>query len=152
MARIVSIVNQKGGVGKTTTAVNLSASLAVAGRKILLIDLDPQANATTGLGIDKKNLRQSVYKYIMDPDTSTDGIIPTMIDKFFLLPSNSELVGAEVELVDAEDRAFRLKRFIERVKGDYDFIIIDSPPSLGLLTLNSIVASEGIMITLQCEF
>ncbi len=152
MAVIISIVNQKGGVGKTTTAVNLSASLAVAGRKVLLIDLDPQANATTGLGVSKKELKISVYRYIMDPEAPLDGIIPTMIDRFFLLPSNSELVGAEVELVEADDRAFRLRNFTERVRKDYDFIIIDSPPSLGLLTLNSIVASDGIIITLQCEF
>ncbi|MCX7944585.1 MAG: AAA family ATPase [Deltaproteobacteria bacterium] len=152
MGKVISIVNQKGGVGKTTTAVNLSASLAIADRRILLIDLDPQANATTGLGIDKKGLAQSIYKYILDPNSPSDGVLSTMMDKFFIIPSNSELVGAEVELVDVEDRAFRLKKFVDRIKDDYDYVIIDSPPSLGLLTLNSIVASDGILITLQCEF
>lgn len=152
MSRVVSIVNQKGGVGKTTTAVNLSASLAVAGKKVLLIDLDPQANATTGLGVNKRELKSSIYKYISDPDAEIDSILPMMIENFFLVPSNSELVGAEVELVDVEDRAFKLKRFISRIRDNFDYIIIDSPPSLGLLTLNSMVAADGILITLQCEF
>ncbi len=124
----------------------------MARRRVLLIDLDPQANATTGLGIDKRELKSSIYKFISDPDSEIDALLPTMIDSFYIIPSNSELVGAEVELVDVEDRALRLSRFISRLKDDFDYIVVDSPPSLGLLTLNSMVAADGILITLQCEF
>lgn len=151
MGRIIAIANQKGGVGKTTTAVNLSACLAAAGKKVLIIDLDPQGNATQGVGLDKNAQETTVYDAIANG--STDGlIVATEMENLFLLPANRELAGAEVELVDAERREYRLKEAVGKIADQYDYIFIDCPPSLGLLTLNGLVAAEGILITLQCEY
>lgn len=151
MGRVIAIANQKGGVGKTTTTVNLSACLAAAGKRTLIIDLDPQGNATQGVGQDKNALRTTVYDAIVNG--STEGlVVDTGMENLWLLPANRELVGAEVELVDAERREFRLREALAGIVDQYDYIFIDCPPSLGLLTLNGLVAADGIMITLQCEY
>ncbi len=151
MGRIIAIANQKGGVGKTTTAVNLSACLAAAGKKVLIVDLDPQGNATQGVGLNKDEQTATVYDAIAN--ASVDGlVIKTEMDNLYVLPANRELAGAEVELVDAEKREYRLREALLPIANDYDYIFIDCPPSLGLLTLNGLVAAEGIMITLQCEY
>ena len=138
-------------MGKTTTAVNLSACLAAAGKKTLLVDLDPQGNATQGVGLDKNAQTSTVYDAIAN-GTAAGHIIATEMENLHVLPANRELAGAEVELVEAEQREFRLREALAPVAGDYDYIFIDSPPSLGLLTLNGLVAAEGILITLQCEY
>jgi chromosome partitioning protein len=151
MGRIIAIANQKGGVGKTTTAVNLSACLAAAGKRTLIVDLDPQGNATQGVGLDKNEQTATVYEALVNG--STEGLIlPTGMDKLSLIAANRELAGAEVELVDTEQREYRLRGALQPIAGDYDYIFIDCPPSLGLLTLNGLVAADGILITLQCEY
>ncbi len=152
MAQVVVIANQKGGVGKTTTAVNLSASIAAGGKRVLLVDLDPQGNATSGLGLNKSDLRHSLYDALVDGVALGEVVQPTMIDTLSVAPANRELVGAEVELVDQEEREFRLRRQIDSLRDHYDYIFIDCPPSLGLLTLNGLVAADGVLITLQCEY
>lgn len=160
MPKIIAICNQKGGTGKTTTAVNLSAALADMSRgepadrpyKILLIDMDPQGNATSGVGINKSEIKSSVYDVLIHRANISDVIIPTAYHNLFLAPCNINLTGAEIELVGALSRETRLKKALETIKGQYDFIFIDSPPSLGLLTLNTLVAAETILIPIQCEF
>lgn len=152
MGRIIAIANQKGGVGKTTTAVNLSASIAAAGRRVLLIDLDPQGNATSGLGVNKNTLAHTLYDAMVDHVPLSQVIQATMLDSLFLVPSNRQLVGAEVEFVGIESREYRLRRSLEPVKDDFDYVIIDCPPSLSLLTVNGLVAANAVMITLQCEY
>ena len=152
MGRVIVIANQKGGVGKTTTAINLSACMAAAGKKTLLIDLDPQGNATSGLGVQKQSLKRSVYDALVDHVLLAEVAQPTMVDGLTIAPANKELVGAEIELVDAPEREFRLRRQVESVRDSFDYVFIDCPPSLGLLTLNGLVAADGVLITLQCEY
>lgn len=152
MTKVISITNQKGGVGKTTTAINLSAAIARKGQRVLLIDLDPQGNATSGLGIEKKKEALSSYDVLIDEADPREAIVPTKIDTLFVLPSQIELAGAEVELVSIVAREHKLKKVLEPIKEDYDFILIDCPPSLGLLTLNALTASDSILVPIQCEF
>ena len=149
--RILSIANQKGGVGKTTTAVNLATALAAIGKKVMLVDLDPQGNASTGLGIRRAGIRKSTYDVIFDDASVAETVQPTKVPGLFVLPSSIHLSGAEIELVTTEHREFRLQRAL-RVPLPYDYVIIDCPPSLSLLTLNALVASDSIVVPLQCEF
>ena len=151
MTRVVALANQKGGVGKTTTAMNLGASLAACERKVLLIDLDPQANATSGLGLSK-NEAESMYSVLLDGHGMRGIIRDTELPALHVAASSVDLVGAEVELSDADDRQFRLRKAIEPVAGDYDYVLIDSPPSLGLLTVNGLTAADSVLVPMQCEY
>ncbi|NLM73466.1 MAG: ParA family protein [Clostridiaceae bacterium] len=152
MAKIIAVANQKGGVGKTTTAVNLSACIAVKGKKVLVIDIDPQGNTTSGLGVDKNSVKGSIYDVIINETPIEDTMVKTMIEGLYLSPSNINLAGAEVELVSVLSRETRLKFALEDVKDKFDFIIIDCPPSLGLLTVNSLTAANTILVPIQCEY
>ena len=152
MAHIISLVNQKGGVGKTTSAVNLAAALGDMGKRVLLVDADPQGNATSGVGINKKSIATSIYDVIIGNSLAADTVIHTKFKNLSVLPSHISLAGAEIELVDAERREFRLKDALDGIKDGYDYIIIDCPPSLGLLALNALAASTGVIIPMQCEY
>ncbi|MBI5682144.1 MAG: ParA family protein [Deltaproteobacteria bacterium] len=152
MARIISIANQKGGVGKTTTAINLSASLAIAEKRVLLIDFDPQANATSGVGIQKEGVRKGIYQALIQHDDIKDLIFDTEIISLKVVPSTVDLIGAEVELIDEPDRETRLKTVLTSITDAYDYILIDCPPSLSILTLNALTASHSVVIPLQCEY
>jgi chromosome partitioning protein len=153
MARVISVANQKGGVGKTTTSVNLSASLAVAEQKTLLIDIDPQGNATSGLGIPReKTSGRSIYQALIDGANLSDLVLETELEFLKVIPSDMDLIGAEIELVSLPHRELRLKESIRDVKGGFDYLIIDCPPSLGLITVNSLTASDSVIIPLQCEY
>lgn len=152
MGKIISICNQKGGTGKTTTAVNLSASLALLGKRVLLVDSDPQGNATSGLGVNKNTIEKSIYDVLLTHATIKEISIKSHIDHLDIAPCNINLTGAEIELVGALSRETRLRRALGLVKEEYDFIFIDTPPSLGLITLNAFVASDSIVIPIQCEF
>jgi chromosome partitioning protein len=152
MGKIITICNQKGGTGKTTSAINIAVFLAVAGKKVILIDLDPQANATSGTGINKHNIQKSTYHVLLEEADINEILEPTAVPGLMLAPSNLDLTGAEVELVGSLGREYRLKRALEKVKQEYDFIIIDSPPSLGLLTINGLCAADSVIIPVQCEY
>ena len=150
--KIIAVVNQKGGVGKTTTAINVAACLAEEGQETLLIDGDPQANATSGLGIDKRGVKKGIYELLLEEASLEEVLISTDIDWLDLIPSSPSLIGAEVELVNVLSRETRLKKALEKMKDVYKFVIIDCPPSLGLLTINSLTAAESILIPIQCEY
>jgi chromosome partitioning protein len=152
MARILAIANQKGGVGKTTTSINLAAGLAMAGRRVLLVDLDPQGNATMGSGVDKRSLRSTVYQVLLGATSLHLVRQRSQSGGYDLIPANRELAGAEVELVDLPERELRLKRALESVKAEYDYVLIDCPPALNLLTVNGLTAAQAVMIPMQCEY
>jgi len=152
MGRVIAIANQKGGVGKTTSSVNLSACLAYLGHKVLLVDIDPQGNATSGLGVNKADVEQCIYDVLVDDLDARDVRIPTNVENLDVIPATIQLAGAEIELVPTISREVRLKRALESSVGDYDYIIIDCPPSLGLLTLNALTAADSVLIPVQCEY
>ncbi len=152
MGKIIAIANQKGGVGKTTTSVNLSACLAAEGKKILVIDMDPQGNTTSGLGLEKENMDCSVYEILIEKEDFEDGICKTNYKNLFLCPSNVNLAGADVEMVEMKEREYLLTQAMQPVVNQFDFIIIDCPPSLSLLTLNALTAADSVLVPIQCEY
>ena len=151
MAKVLAIANQKGGVGKTTTSVNLAASLRATRRRVLLVDLDPQGNATMGSGVDKADLACSIYEVLVGEATASQAIVTTAAD-FDLLPANGDLTAAEVELLEVDNRETRLREILATVDDQYDFVVIDCPPSLNMLTINALVAAQGVIIPMQCEY
>ncbi len=152
MGKIISITNQKGGVGKTTTAINISASLAVAEKKVLLVDMDPQGNATSGCGIDKISLKTTIYDAMIGGMGLKEIIVPTDLRYFQVIPAGIDLIGAEIELIEVEKREFVLRQVLEPLRDNFNFIILDCPPSLGLLTINALTAADSVIIPVQCEY
>lgn len=152
MGKIISVVNQKGGVGKTTTVVNLAAYIGKAGYKVLTVDIDPQGNTSSGLGVNKREVENTSYHVLLGEKEAKDALIQTEFENLTLIPSNIDLAGAEIELADMEDRARSLQKAITPIKDEYDFILFDCPPSLGLITVNALTASDSILIPIQCEY
>jgi len=152
MGKIISFANQKGGVGKTTSCVNIAASLGILGHKVLIVDMDPQGNATSGVGVTKKNLKNSSKEVLTDVVSAKDAIIETPYENLSIIPTNTTLAGAEFDLYDFDESEYRLKKALSEVKDEFDYILIDCPPSLGMLTINAFTASDGIIVPMQCEF
>jgi len=152
MAKTIAVCNQKGGTGKTTTTVNLASALAALGKKILIVDMDPQGNSSSGVGINKNEIKESLYEVLIHRTTIEQALLKTSYNNLDILPCNINLTGAEIELVGVLSRETRLKKALDAIKNQYDFIFIDSPPSLGLLTLNALVAADAILVPIQCEF
>lgn len=152
MGRIIAVANQKGGVGKTTTAINLSACLAESGKKVLTIDTDPQGNTSSGLGIEKNEVKNTIYELMLDECTIKECIVPTEFENLSIIPSNVNLAGAEIELLGINDKEYILKNAVDYVKADYDFIIIDCPPSLNMLTVNAMTTANSVLVPIQCEY
>ncbi|MCI5602148.1 MAG: AAA family ATPase [Clostridiales bacterium] len=152
MGRIIAIANQKGGVGKTTTSINLSACLAEAGKKVLVVDIDPQGNATSGLGVEKNELENTIYELFVGECKLSDCLIENVLDNLSVLPSNVNLSGAEIDLIGIEKREFLLKKYITPIRDNYDFVIIDCPPSLNILTVNAMTTADTVLVPIQCEY
>ncbi|CBY56205.1 ParA family protein [Listeria monocytogenes] len=152
MSKVIALANQKGGVGKTTSSVNLSSSLAFLGKKVLLVDIDPQGNASSGVGVNKGEIEHCIYDVLVDDVAIQDVLQKTDLDNLNIIPATIQLAGAEVELVPAISREIRLKKAIDSIRDDYDYVIIDCPPSLGLLTLNALTAADSVLIPVQCEY
>ena len=152
MGKIIAFANQKGGVGKTTSAVNVAASLGILGRRVLMIDLDPQGNTTSGVGISKKALKYTMHDVLSKGIAAKDVILKTDFENLWVLPANISLAGSEFDLFEAEESEFQIKKALEPLRGDFDYIIIDCPPSLGMLTVNAMTAADGVVIPMQCEF